>query len=132
MKILFVCKHNRFRSKIAEAYFNKINENRGIQVYSAGVLIGTLIAKSVKQVARKLGFSVKGKPKGIKDKLLKEIDLLVIVADDVPEELFKKKVEKIFVWNIPDVEQSNLDKIEEISRKIMERVDELNVILKGK
>jgi len=27
MKIPFICKYNRFRSKIAEAYFNKINKN---------------------------------------------------------------------------------------------------------
>ena len=30
-KILFVCKFNRFRSKVAEAYFKKINRNRRIK-----------------------------------------------------------------------------------------------------
>jgi len=130
MKILFVCKHNRFRSQIAESYFNKINRNKGIKAYSAGVFIGTSIAKSVKQVGKKLGIKISGKPKGISEKLLKKIDLLVIVANDIPEQLFEGKARKIMVWKIRDTMQSNLCEIEEISRMIMKRVEELNRILK--
>jgi len=29
VEILFVCKYNLFRSKIAEAYFNKLNRDKG-------------------------------------------------------------------------------------------------------
>ena len=40
MKILFICRHNRFRSKIAEAYFNKINKNKNLIAKGAGIFPG--------------------------------------------------------------------------------------------
>jgi len=132
MKILFICKHNRFRSQIAETYFRKINRNKSIKSYSAGIIIGIPVAPSVKQVGKKLGLKINGKPKGIKEKLLKEINLLVIVADDVPEQLFEKKARRIMVWKIPDTSQTDLCRIEEISKMIMKKVDELNEILNKK
>jgi protein-tyrosine-phosphatase len=132
MKILFICKHNRFRSQIAETYFRKINRNRTIKSYSAGLLIGMFIAKSVKDIGKKLGLKIHGKPKGIKEKLLKEIDLLVIVANDIPESLFEKKVKRMIVWKISDTSQGDMEGIEKISREIMKRVDELNKKLKNK
>jgi len=36
MKILFVCKYNRFRSQFAEKYFRRINKN--LKVSSAGII----------------------------------------------------------------------------------------------
>ncbi len=30
MNIIFVCKYNRFRSRVAEAYFKKINKDKNI------------------------------------------------------------------------------------------------------
>ena len=132
MKILFICKYNRFRSQVAERYFKKINRNKTIKSYSAGLLIGTFIAKSVKEIGKKLGLKINGKPKGIKEKLLKEIDLLVIVANDVPASLFEKKVKKVIVWKIPDTSQGDLCSIERISRQIMKKVGELNKMLENK
>jgi len=35
MKILFLCKYNRFRSKVAEAVFNKLNHNNHMSAESA-------------------------------------------------------------------------------------------------
>jgi len=42
MKILFVCKHNRFRSKVAEAFFNKLKKNKKIKAESAGLVLDKL------------------------------------------------------------------------------------------
>jgi len=125
-----VCKHNRFRSQVAEAYFKKINRNKNIKAYSAGIFAGSFIAESTKKVGKKLGMKINGKPKAMSEKLLKSIDLVVIVANDVPESLFEEKAKKIMVWKIPDTSQSDLQGIERISRMIMKRVDELNRILK--
>ena len=130
MKILFICKYNRFRSQIAEAYFRKINKDKSIKSYSAGVIMGTFIAQSVKKIGKKLGIKLNGKPKGISEKLLNGIDLLVIVANDVPEQVFESSARKLIKWNIPDTSQNDLSNIERISRMIMKKVDELNEILK--
>ena len=132
MKILFICKYNRFRSQIAESYFRKINKNKNIKSYSGGVIIGIPVAESVKAIAKKLGFSVNGKPKGIPETLLKEIDLLVIVANNVPASLFKNTTKKVVVWKTQDTSQDNYKAIEEISRGIMKRVDGLHRKLIGK
>lgn len=132
MKILFICKYNRFRSQIAESYFKKINKDRSIKFSSAGIIIGVPIAKSVKQIGRKLGLKISGKPKGIRENLLGEIDLLVIVANDVPEQLFETKTRKLIKWNIPDTSQGDYCNIERISRMIMKKVDKLNKILGNK
>lgn len=94
MRILFICKYNRFRSRIAEAYFKKINRNKNIKVSSGGIIIGIPVAKTVKRIAKKLGFRIFGKPKGIREDLLVKTDLLVIVANDVPSYLFAKKSQK--------------------------------------
>lgn len=132
MKILFICKYNRFRSQIAENYFRKINKNKNIKSYSAGLIIGIPVAESVRTIAKKLGFSVNGKPKGIQEKLLKEIDMLVIVANNVPPSLFKNITKKVVVWKIPDTTQDNYKAIETISRGIMKKVDILVKSLRGK
>lgn len=132
MKILFICKYNRFRSQIAEAYFKKINKNKNVKSDSAGIISGIPIAKSVKDIGKKLGFKVKGKPKGINEKLLKEADLIVIVANDVPESLFGTKNKKLVKWNIPDVCQADLCSIERVAKMIMKKIEELNGKLKRK
>jgi protein-tyrosine-phosphatase len=126
MRILFVCKYNRFRSQIAEAYFRKINKNKNISFSSAGVIIGEPIVDVVRQTARKFGFLIRGKPKGIEESLLERTDLVVVVADDVPASLFRTRVKEVFEWNIPDVKKPDREEIETISRQIMEKVDELN------
>lgn len=125
MKILFICKYNRFRSQIAETYFGKINKNKNIKSYSGGIIIGVPIAKSVKETAKKLGFAINGKPKGIPEALLKEIDLLVITANNVPASIFKNITKKVIVWKIPDTTQGNYEAIERISKNIMKKVDNL-------
>ena len=132
MKILFICKYNRFRSQIAETYFRKINRDKTIKSYSAGIIIGTPIAKNVKDIGKKFGLKINGKPKSIREKLLKEIDLLIIVANNVPEQLFETKTRKLIKWNIPDTSQGDLCDIERISKMIMKKVDELNKQLEDK
>lgn len=132
MKILFICKYNRFRSQIAEAYFKKINKNKNINISSAGIIIGMPIPISVKITAKKLGFSINGKPKGIKEKSLKDIDLMVIVANNVPSLLFKGLVRNIVTWEIPDTTKDNYKEIERISREIIKRVDALVKQLENK
>ena len=132
MRILFICKYNRFRSQIAEAYFRKINKNKNIEFSSAGVIAGEPIVNIVRQTAKKLGFKIKGKPKSIKESLLEKTDLVVVVANDVPASLFKTRVKEVLAWNIPDICQGDLQDIERIERMIMKKVDELNKKLEGK
>ena len=133
MNILFICRHNRFRSRVAEAYFNKINKNKKNKAKSAGLFIGKYpLSKLQVSIAKKLGISINGKPKPISTDLLKQQDMIVIVADDVPAKLFRysEMKYKILIWKIKDEYNGNKKNIENIIKSIMKKVDNLVKVLK--
>jgi len=123
MRILFICKHNRFRSKVAEAYFKKLNKDKRIQIVSAGVFKGNPISNNVISIGKKLGINITHKTQGLKSKGMNRIDLLVIVADDVPKSLFKGKIKDIRVWKINDTSETNTKRIEKTMKEIFKKVD---------
>jgi len=123
-RILFICKYNRFRSKIAEALFNKLNKNNNFKTKSAGVIKGSLIDEVQRKVGKRLGVRIKGNPHGISTKLLRLSNIIIIVADDVPLSLFKgsrKYGKKLMVWKIPDSKSDDEKEIEKIIILIIAR-----------
>jgi protein-tyrosine-phosphatase len=134
MNILFVCRHNRFRSKIAEAYFNKINRNKFIHVKSAGVIVGRKIDKKEFQVGeeRKLGIFVRGQPRALTSELVEWADIIVIVADNVPRSLFNNlERDRVRVWRVRDAPNSDRIGIDGAIGEIMGRVESLVSELEG-
>lgn len=132
MKILFVCKHNRFRSKFAEALFNKYNKNKKYVADSAGLIRGRYPLDKVQaEIGRKRGIILKGRPKGLSSELLFLQDKVIIVANDVPASIFigrknkNKSVLKVEVWKIPDTRSDNEKEINSIIDKIEKKVIEL-------
>jgi len=130
-KILFVCKYNRFRSRIAKAYFNKINKNPKIKAKSGGIMVGAypLDSKEIK-AAREMGIKLSGKPEPVTTKKLIWQDILIIVADNVPKSLFdfneNKYHKKTIVWKIPDLKNGEtIEQIKEIIKMITKQVDKL-------
>lgn len=127
MKILFICKHNKFRSKVAESYFNKINKK--ISARSGGLILGKPIHEKTIQICEKEGIKLQGKPRGISDSLLEKQDLIIIVADNVPPSLFNRYKDKLRLWNVKDVgafdEKGIADRIEKIKRKVEELAKKL-------
>ena len=129
--ILFVCKHNVFRSKVAEAYFKKINKNRKINASGVGIIKSDVLSKEEKEIinfqrktAKKFGIDVQDGSNTLSTSLLKKQDLIIIVADDVPKQIFKNKFYlkpglKVIVWNIPDVKKEKVMKI--LSKKISKK-----------
>ncbi len=109
-KILFICRHNRFRSKVAEAFFNKFNKNKKYLAQSAGLFPGRYpLDKMQIKIAKESGIVLKGKPRPITTDLLRKINIIVIAADDVPAEIFNTKKYGIeeYAWNIPDADTEN-------------------------
>jgi len=118
--ILFVCKFNRFRSKVAETYFNKINKDKNFKARSAGLIRGSPLDKRQVKLAKKFGIKIKGNPKGLSTKLFFWNDITIIVADNVPLEIFegnKRYGKELIVWKIED-KNTNIP-------KIMKKVDQL-------
>lgn len=106
MRLLFVCKANKFRSKVAEAIFNKYNKNKKIKVESAGISIehvGEDPPLAVKILMKIKGFKLtKRKSRLISKELVENFNLVVNVADDVPENIFRDYKKKVVYWKIRD------------------------------
>lgn len=104
--ILFVCKYHRFRSKVAEAWFRKLNKNQNLKVKSAGVIRGSPIDNEIFEACRKVGIKISNKREGLSTDLLTWQDVLIIVADDVPLKLFsnEKYGKQTLVWKIKDTD----------------------------
>jgi len=131
-KILFVCRYNRFRSRIAEAYFKKINKNKNIKVKSAGLFKGRPLNPTTVKKAKKFGLDIKGNVRGLSSDLISWQNTTVIVADNVPKKVFyknKKYGKKVIVWRIKDIDYKNDNKFEETIKKIMRKVDKLIIKL---
>ena len=126
--VLFVCKYNRFRSKVAEAFFKKYNKDKKIKAKSAGIIQGSPINPVQKKVSQDFGINIKNPTRGISTKLLKWQDTIILVSDDVPESIFKdnKKFGKyLIVWKIPDAKAENKQEIIRIISMIDNKVKEL-------
>lgn len=128
MRILFVCKHNRFRSKVAECIFNKQNKNPRYRAESAGILLDPIrpyVSENVVKVIKEKGYVVKGKPKQFNKKMLRAFDILVIVANNVEEELFSEFKGRVLRWNIFDCDECDVNSIKKIIDEIERKVREL-------
>ena len=131
-KILFVCKYNRFRSKTAEVYFNKINKNKGIKAMSAGIIevnkpLSLPERKRNLYLKKKFGFILKAKSVSVSVSSLLEADKIIIVADDIPSRIFnsKKWKDKVEVWSIEDENGYDKTNINKIVGFIIKKVDNL-------
>jgi len=131
MNILFVCKYNRFRSKVAEAYFNKINKNKSVKTDSAGIFGRWFPLDPIQiKVAKKYGINIKGKPQSLSYQKVQWADLIVIVADDVPKKIFKgefMKKTKLIKLRIKDARRKNKEQTSErITKSIIKKIDKFN------
>lgn len=132
MKILFVCKYNAFRSRIAEEYFKKINKNKNITCFSRGLIYGGFADKTQVSLAKKiLNVDItKRKPIQLTSNDLKTSDLIINVANDIPKIIFDYKsgifFKKLVFWRIKDEHYKNKKNIKKIILKIKRKVEKLN------
>ncbi|MCR4323487.1 MAG: hypothetical protein NUV37_00765 [Nanoarchaeota archaeon] len=144
INVLFICKHNVFRSKVAEAYFKKINKNKNIKAESAGIIKSDsltkpekILVKKQRETAKSFGIMVRGSSRNLKTSLLSKQDIIIITADDVPN-IFKGKFYlkpnlKVIKWQIPDVKGTKgddkgiLNSIQQIIQKVGRFVKEMEI-----
>lgn len=125
MKILFVCKHNRFRSKVAESIFDKLNKNSKISCESAGLMIDDLrdyIANNVLEIMNQKGYEIKIGSKQIDKNEINNFDKIIIVANNVDDNYFYNFKGNIIQWDIEDCDENNKNKILDIINKIEKNV----------
>ena len=126
--ILFVCRYNRFRSRVAEAYFKKINKKKNIKIKSAGLIKGNPLNPKTVSIIKKLGLDTYGKPQGLSSKLMAWQNVTIIVANDVPPQVFDRNKEygkRVIVWKIKDIKEEKNLQIKKVVKSIMKKVDKL-------
>ena len=134
--LLFICKYNRFRSRVAEAYFKKINKNPKIKAKSAGVFVGSYpLSQTQVRVAKSFGININGKPEPITTQKLIWQDILVVVADNIPRSLFdfnvKRYHKKNVFLNVKDTTSGNDVKQDmRVIKEIISKIDNFYETLK--
>ena len=132
MNILFICRHNRFSSKVAEAIFNKLNRNKSIKAESAGIIKDIPASKNVRKVMKDKRMKLKSIiSRRFNEGIIRRTDIIVIVADNVSKGIFRKFRKKIIVWKISDVSQSDVKGIRKRVGMIEKRVAGLIKNLNG-
>src|SRR3989344_1323446 len=96
-KIIFVCKHNVFRSRIAEGYFRKTSKNPNIQAVSRGLIMGGGSDAEQRRISKKiLGVDIaKRGPIPLNLPEMASADLIIVVANDIPRIIFDYQKIKI-------------------------------------
>ena len=127
MNIIFICRHNSFRSRIAEAYFKSINKNKKIKAISGGLIKGLSPSNNQLKAMKEQGIRLISKPKNISANMLAKQDLTIITADDISISLFDNKNynKKVIQWKIPDVLDNNKEKANKTITLIKYKVQQL-------
>lgn len=129
--ILFVCKHNIFRSRVGEEFFKKFNKNKKYKASSAGIikwnrkdLKNDKGFEAEKKVVKKFGIKIKVNSKPLISTVLKQTEIVVITADDVPASIFEDNSfnGKVIVWKIPDIKERDKNK-EKITEEIIKLIE---------
>ena len=126
MNLLFVCKHNRFRSKVAEELFNFYDGGKN-EAKSAGIFLDPInqyVAENVYFVLGERGLRIKNEKARVVDReMIDWADKIIVVANDVDLELFPR--EKTEVWRIGDADEADLIRIKKIIDEIDDNVKKL-------
>ena len=132
-EIYFICKWNRFRSKVAEDYFNQINKNKEFIGKSAGIFAGFFPLDQYQvDAAKEFSIILSGKTQGLDQTKLDNAHKIILVTDEIPERVFSPRYsKKLVIWKISDVKFVGDEKgARKIIKEIMGNVEKLKENLK--
>lgn len=137
MNILFVCRHNRFRSKVAEALFRHHYKGDSVKTRSAGLSVNMttpFIGRGVHHIMKEKGISIRDDGAArLEPFLFKWADKMIIVADNVSPEMFRDREmlggKPIAIWPITDTSETDMDgiraRVNDIEKRVLELIGEL-------
>lgn len=128
-RVLFVCVHNSGRSRMAEALFNRIAEERGVdaRAESAGTEPADRTNPKVAQVMSEIGLDTSAsKPRRLTDEMVAAADEIVgmgctMDSNQCPSILMEEVVD----WGLPDPSVMEVDAIRDLRKTIRQKVESL-------
>ncbi len=129
--VLYVCVHNAGRSQMAEAFTNKLADERGIDVraLSAGTVVGTQINPTAIAVMQEEGISMEGqKPKQLMQELADSADRIISMGCGVDANACPARIFISEDWGLDDPAGQPIETVRRIRDQIKTRVKALLAI----
>ena len=126
MKVLFVCVHNAGRSQMAEAVFNRLATERGLnwRASSAGTLGSGSLNPTAMEALREAGFETLGlRPKSMTQGMVDEADKIVSMGCGVDVEACPARFLVTEDWGLDDPAGRPIEEVRAIRDEIVRRVE---------
>ncbi len=126
--MLFVCVHNSARSQMAEAFFNKMAQERGISLRaaSAGTLQGAGVNPKAVQVMDEIGISLRGHtPKLLTQQMVDASEKIVTMGCGVDAAACPARFLAAEDWGLRDPAELPLSAVREVRDEIERKVADL-------
>ena len=122
--VLFACVHNAGRSRLAEAWFNRLADPARVRAISAGTQPADSVHPEVVRVLEQEGMAdTLAAPRLLTPDLIREASLVVTMGcgESCPVIVGQERDD----WPVPDPKGRPLAEVEAISRSVRERVEDL-------
>ena len=126
--ILFVCVHNAGRSQMAEAFVNKLADERGLPVraQSAGTIAGERINPIAEEAMAEIGVPMTGQaPKQLTQEMADSADRIITMGCGVDADACPARIHVTDDWGLEDPAGQPIEKVREIREQIRGRVEAL-------
>jgi len=127
-RILFVCVHNAGRSQMAEALFNRLARERGLEAVaeSAGTDPGERVNPVAAQVMAEAGLSLEGhRPRPLTPAMAAKADRIITMGCGVEADACPAGIYITEDWQLPDPHGQPLAVVREIRNQVRQRVEAL-------
>lgn len=128
MKILFVCVHNAGRSQMAEAFFNRIAAERGLDAVaeSAGTAPGERVNPAAAQAMAETGVTLGGhRPKPLTPELARTADRIITMGCGEEAAMCPAGTYISEDWELPDPHGQPIELVREVRDVVRKRVEAL-------
>lgn len=126
--VLYVCVHNAGRSQMAEAFTNRLAQERGLPVraLSAGTVAGEEINPVAVAVMREAGVSMAGqKPKQLTQQMADSADRIITMGCGVDAEACPARIHLSEDWGLDDPKGQPIEKVRATRDEIKAKVETL-------
>jgi len=127
-RVLFVCVHNAGRSQMAEAFFNRLADARGIpaSAESAGTAPGLQINPAVVAAMSEIGYSLAGRvPRQLTPELAEGADRIITMGCGVEAGMCPAGTFITEDWHLQDPHGQSLESVRQVRDAVRSRVEGL-------
>jgi arsenate reductase (thioredoxin) len=127
-RVLFVCVHNAGRSQMAQAFFNRLAQERGMDAVaeSAGTAPGERVNPVAAQAMAEVGISLEGQePRRLTPEVAAQAGRIITMGCGVDAEICPAGTYISEDWQLPDPHGQPIDGVRVVRDAVRQRVEGL-------